>query len=74
MQIKDKVIVVTGGASGIGRALCERFASEGAAAVVVADINQAGIDEVSALIADRTRTLGVVTDVSNEADVQNLVR
>jgi len=73
MQIKDKVIVVTGGASGIGRALCERFASEGAAAVVVADINQTGIDDVTDLIADRTRTLGVVTDVSNETDVQHLV-
>jgi len=73
VQIKDKVVVVTGGASGIGRALCERFAEEGASAVVVADINQAGIDEVVAAISGRTRTLGVVTDVSKEADVQRLV-
>ena len=37
MQIAGKVIVVTGGANGIGRALCDRFAADGAAVVVVAD-------------------------------------
>ena len=46
MQIKNKVVVVTGGASGIGRALCERFAREGASAVVVSDIDQLGIDHL----------------------------
>ena len=35
MQIENKVVVVTGGASGIGKALCERFAIEGAGAVIV---------------------------------------
>jgi NAD(P)-dependent dehydrogenase (short-subunit alcohol dehydrogenase family) len=37
MQVQDRVVVVTGGANGIGRALCERFHAEGAARVVVVD-------------------------------------
>lgn len=41
MQLKEKVVVVTGGANGIGRALCRRFAAEGARAVIVADIQAA---------------------------------
>jgi NAD(P)-dependent dehydrogenase (short-subunit alcohol dehydrogenase family) len=73
MQVKDRVVVVTGGASGIGKALCERFAKEGAAAVVVADINQQGIDAVAARLAGSTKTLAIRTDVSSEADVQALV-
>ena len=40
MQIRDKVVVVTGGANGIGRALCLRFAAEGARLVVVADLDE----------------------------------
>lgn len=73
MKIKDKVIVVTGGASGIGKALCERFASEGAKAIVVSDINEAGIQAVCDSISAQTQVLGVVTDVSNESDVKTLV-
>ncbi len=73
MLIKDKVVVVTGGASGIGKALCERFADEGASAVVVADINQQGIDAMAQSISDKTRAVAIKTDVSHEADVQALV-
>jgi NAD(P)-dependent dehydrogenase (short-subunit alcohol dehydrogenase family) len=74
MKIAGKVVVVTGGASGIGKALCERFADEGARAVVVSDVNGEGAEAVSASIADRTATLAVRTDVSREDDVHTLVR
>jgi CubicO group peptidase (beta-lactamase class C family) len=42
MQFKEKVITVTGGAAGIGRAMCRRFAAEGARGVVVADLDDMG--------------------------------
>ena len=73
MHIRDKVVVVTGGASGIGRALCERFAEEGARAVVVSDTNGPGIEAVCQQLAGQTQALGVVTDVSRDADMQALV-
>lgn len=72
MLIKDKVVVVTGAASGIGKSLCERFASEGASAVVVSDINQQGIDQTVADIAASTQAVGIKTDVGNEDDVNEL--
>lgn len=73
MQIRDKVVVVTGGASGIGKALCERFAAEGARAVVIADINKVGVDGVAEGIRQRTQVLAVAVDVSRESDIQKLV-
>jgi NAD(P)-dependent dehydrogenase (short-subunit alcohol dehydrogenase family) len=68
MELKDKIAVVTGGATGIGRALCRRFAREGAR-VVVADIDEPGATEV----AESIEGLAVKTDVSREADVIQLV-
>ena len=47
MQVKDKIVVVTGGASGIGRALARRFTAEGARRVVIADLNEDGVEEVA---------------------------
>jgi NAD(P)-dependent dehydrogenase (short-subunit alcohol dehydrogenase family) len=69
MQIQGKVVIVTGGANGIGRALCRRFAKEGAQAVVVSDIDTVGI----ARVAEETSGLPVHCDVSKEAEVQSLV-
>ena len=74
MELAGKIVVVTGGASGIGRALCMRFAAEGAAAVVVADRDGPGAEAVAAQ-AGRTGvvTRAIPTDVSVEADVVALI-
>jgi NAD(P)-dependent dehydrogenase (short-subunit alcohol dehydrogenase family) len=69
MTVKDKVVVVTGGAEGIGRALCRRFAAEGARTIVVADINAAG----ATAVADEIGGWAVPTNVSREADILRLV-
>lgn len=69
MKVHDKVVVVTGGANGIGRALCRRFAAEGARAVVVADLDAEGAAE----LANEIDGLAVKTDVSSEADIMRLV-
>lgn len=69
MQLRDKVIVVTGGASGIGAALCRRFAAEGASGLVVADRDAEGAEQVAAEVGG----LAVTVDVAVEADVIRLV-
>ena len=70
MRLADKVIIVTGGAKGIGRAYCLGAAAEGARVVVadVADLKPA-VKEVEACGA---QALGVECDVSREADTQRL--
>ena len=73
MEVKDKVIVVTGGASGIGKSLCERFAKDGAHAVVAADIDTAGLGSTLSSIENNTNGLGLQCDVANEDAVKNLV-
>jgi NAD(P)-dependent dehydrogenase (short-subunit alcohol dehydrogenase family) len=71
-RLKDKVAVVTGGGSGIGRATCELFAEEGAA-VVVAERNEATGAETARRIADRGgKALFVHTDVSDEDSVRRM--
>ena len=69
MDVRGKVAVITGGASGIGRATALKFAAEGAAGVVVADMNEAGLQPV----AQAVNGLAVRCDVSREADIQALV-
>ena len=55
MELRDKVVVVTGGASGIGRALVERFHAEGARALVVADLDTDGAARESAVTSATSR-------------------
>lgn len=70
MKLRDKHVIVTGGANGIGKELCRRFHQEGARAIVVADLEMERAAEVAASVGG----LAVAADVSIEADVQKLVR
>ena len=71
MELAGKVVVVTGAASGIGRALARRFDAEGARGVAVADRDADGAAATAASIG--ARAIAVTTDVSVEADLQRLV-
>ncbi len=73
MLMKDKVALVTGGSSGIGRAVALTWAREGAK-VVVSDINEKAGEETAVLVrAQGCKALFVVADASKPADCQNLV-
>jgi len=69
MQIKDKVIIVTGGANGIGRALCHKFAAAQAKAVVVSDIDVQGAERVATDI----KGIAIPANVGRENEVEKLV-
>ena len=69
MHVTGRVVVVTGGADGIGRALVERFHKEGAKAIVVADRNAAGAEAVAQSVGG----IAMACDVGVEADIQKLV-
>ncbi len=69
MNVKDKIVFVTGGANGIGRALCERFAAEEAKRIVVADLDY----ENAQAVADAIGGVAVRLDVSDEAQVKTAV-
>ena len=69
MQVSGKVVVVTGGANGIGRALCEAFHRAGAAKVVVADKEAAGARVVAAVVDGAA----FKCDVAQEKDVIHVI-
>jgi 3-hydroxybutyrate dehydrogenase len=69
MRLKDKIAIVTGAASGIGKEIAKTFAREGAS-VVIADLNQKAADATAAEIGDSRKALGVAMDVTNEQQVE----
>jgi len=71
MELKEKVVVITGGAGGIGSALGRRFAAEGARAVILADREAARAESVAASIGPVAR--GVACDAGDDAQVGALV-
>ena len=70
MDVAGKVVVVTGGASGIGRALAERFADDGAKGVVVADLDQEGATDVA---TDLGNAIAIGCDVADPAHANVLI-
>ncbi len=69
--LDGRVAVITGGASGIGRAMAERFAAEGMN-LVLADIEQDALDRATAELWDKTEVLGVRADVTDPAAVAHV--
>jgi sorbitol-6-phosphate 2-dehydrogenase len=72
--LQDRVAIVTGGAQGLGEAICRRLAREGAH-VVIGDLNLEGAERVAAEIMAQTdrRAIAVQTDVTNEDQVAAIV-
>ena len=69
MNIADKIILVTGGANGIGKALCERFHADGAAKIIVADTDFANAEKLAESVDGKAFRL----DVSDEASCKSVV-
>lgn len=70
MNVKDKIILATGGANGIGKALCERFHADGAAKVYVADIDF----ETAKKVAESVGGKALKLDVADEANCKDIVK
>ena len=69
MELKNKVVVITGGSGGIGKAMAEAFLNEGAAGIMLADLDAAAVAQAAADIGCN----GMACDVTDEAQVAALV-
>ncbi len=70
MELRNKVVVITGGSGGIGQAMARAFLAEGAKAVMLADLDEAKVRAAAAAIGCD----GMACDVTDEAQIQALVR
>jgi 3-hydroxybutyrate dehydrogenase len=68
MRLQNKVAIVTGAASGIGKEIAKTYVREGAK-VVIADLNQAAADATATELGGPSKALGVAMDVTNEEQV-----
>ena len=75
MKLEGKSAIVTGGASGIGKAIAEKFAEAEATGVVIADINDEAAEEVATILARKyeSEVLAVPTDVSEPESISQMV-
>ena len=73
MDISGRHIVVTGGGSGIGRAMVQAFATNGARAIVIADIDEVAAKSAAAEVGDKCAVIAVGCDVSEHVAVEELI-
>ena len=73
VQLQGRIVIITGGAAGIGRALALRFAREGVAGLIIADQDAAGAEEVASACPPSANASALPVDVSQAAQVNALV-
>ena len=69
MELQNKIVVITGAAGGIGKAMAARFQKEGTREIVVVDINQPGVEAT----AKELGCVAMTADVSQEADIIRVI-
>ena len=73
MKLENKIAVITGAGSGIGRGVAKRFTEEGAK-LVLGDVNPDGLQQTAEIVAELGgESVTVVADVTKKSDVQGLV-